>query len=95
VSVAPQQNTPAHVARYEELRRQAVERQILAGRFGLAVLLRHGLAVWVEQWSKMPAPTPAPSAKISRPSPLPDDTNADVINVLAAMALSHMQEVHA
>ena len=95
MSVAPQQNTPAHVARYEELRRHAVERQILAGRFGLAVLLRQGLAAWVEQWSKMPAPTPAPSAEISRPSPLPDDTSAAVINVLAAMALGHIQEVHA
>jgi len=93
VIVAPQQNTPAHVTRYEELRRHAVERQILAGRLGLAVLLRQGLAAWVEQWSKVPAP--APSAERSRPSPLPDDSSADVINVLAAMALSHMQEVHA
>jgi len=90
---APQQNAPAHVARYEELRRHAVERQILAGRLGLAVLLRQGLAAWVEQWSKVPAP--APSAERSRPSPLPDDTSADVINVLTAMALGHMQEVHA
>ncbi len=94
MSVAPQQNAPAHVARYEELRRHAVERQILVGRLGLAVLLRQGLAAWVEQWSKMPAPTPAPFAEIPRP-PLPDDTSADVINVLAAMALGHIQEVHA
>ena len=95
MSAAPQQNAPAHVARYEDLRRHAVERQILAGRFGLAVLLRQGLAAWVEQWSKMPAPTPAAPADRSRPSPLPDDTSADVINVLAAMALGHIQEVHA
>ena len=54
MSAAPQQNAPAHVVRYEELRRHAVERQILAGRLGLAVLLRQGLAAWVEQWSKMP-----------------------------------------
>jgi len=93
MSVAPQQNAPAHVARYEELRRHAVERQILAGRLGLAVLLRQGLAAWVEQWSKVPAP--APSTERSRPSPLSDDNSADVINVLAAMALGHMQEVHA
>jgi hypothetical protein len=95
VSAPPRQNAPAHVTRYEELRRHAVERQILAGRLGLAVLLRQGLAAWVEQWSKMPAPTSAPSAQISRPSPLPDDTSADVINVLAAMALGHLQEIHA
>ncbi len=95
MSAAPQQNAPAHVARYEELRRHVVDQQILAGRFGLAVLLRQGLAAWVDQWSKMPAPTPAPSAEISRPSPLPDDSQAEVINVLAAMALGHLQEVHA
>ncbi len=95
MSEAPRPNASAHVARYEELRRQAVERQVLASRFGLAVLLRQGLAAWVDQWSKMPAPTPAPSAEISRPSPLPDDSQAEVIHVLAAMALGHLQGVHA
>ena len=95
MSAARRQNEPPHIVRYEELRQYAVERQILAGRLGLAVLLRQGLAAWVEQWSKMPAPPPAPSVEISRQSPLPDDTSADVINVLAAMALGHMQEVHA
>ena len=93
MSAASQQNAPAHVVRYEELRRHAVERQIVAGRFGLAVLLRQGLAAWVEQWSKMPAPTPC--AENSTPSPLAESTSADVINVLAAMALGHLQEVHA
>ena len=95
MSRVPQQNAPAHIARYEELRRHVVEQQSLAGRLGLVILLQQGLAAWVEQWSKMPTPTPAPSSEISRPSLLPDDTSADVINVLAAMALGHMQEVHA
>lgn len=93
MKAASQQNAPAHIVRYEELRRHAAERQILAGRLGLAILLRQGLAAWVEQWSRMPAP--APCAENSRPSPLPEDTSADVINVLAAMALGHIQEVHA
>jgi hypothetical protein len=93
MSAAPRQNTPGHVARYEELRGHAVERQILAGRLGLAILLRQGLAAWVEQWSKAPAPTL--STKRSRPSPLSHDTSVDVVNVLAAMALGHMQEVQA
>ena len=95
MSTAPQQKTPAHIARYEELRRHVTEQQCLAGRLGLAILLQQGLAAWVEQWSKMHAPTPAPRSKISRPSPLPDDTSADVVHVLAAMALSHMPEVYA
>ena len=95
MSAARQKQAPEHISRYEELRRHAVERQILAGRLGLAVLLRQGMAAWVEKWSKMSAPMPAPSGETSRPCPLPDDTSADVINVLAAMALGHMQEIHA
>lgn len=91
----PQQSTAAAVAGYEELRRHAVERRTLAGRFGLAVLLQQGLPAWVEQCSKMPAPTSALCAETCRPAPLRDDTSTDVINVLAAMALSHMQELHA
>ncbi len=61
----------------------------------MAVLLQQGLAAWVEQWSKMPAPMPALSTEISRPAPLSEDCSADVINVLAAMALGHVKEVHA
>jgi hypothetical protein len=89
------QENPAHIARYEELRKHVTERQSLVGRFGLAVLLQQGLAVWVAQWSKMPEPTPARSAESSSPAPLPEDCNADVINVLAAMALGHATEVYA
>ena len=92
---APRHSAAAYGTRYEELRRQAVERQILGSRFGLAVLLRQGLAAWVEKWSKVPAPEPLPSTEILRPSPLPDETSAEVIHVLAAMALGHLQEVYA
>jgi len=90
----PQQNTAATAARYEELRRHAVQRQTLAGRLGLAVLLQQGLPAWVEQCSKMPAPTPALCAETFGPSPLRDDTSTDVVNVLAAMVLNHVQEIH-
>jgi len=93
MSEVPQENT-AHIDRYEELRRYVTQRQSLVGRFGLAVLLQQGLAVWVEQWSKMPESTPVRSAESSRPAPLPENCNADVINVLAAMALCHVKEVH-
>jgi hypothetical protein len=53
-----------------------------------------GLAAWVAQWSKLPAPAPIPSAEPASPPVLLDETNADVINVLVAMALGHLQEVH-
>jgi len=94
MSAMPQENT-AHITHYEELRRHVTERRSLVGRFGLAVLLQQGLAVWVEQWSNMPEPTPARFAESSMPVPLSEDCSADVINVLAAMALGHAMEVYA
>jgi hypothetical protein len=54
-----------------------------------------GLAAWVAQWSKLPVPAPIPSAEIAGPTVLPVDTHADVINVLAAMALGHLKEIYA
>ncbi|MCP4002553.1 MAG: hypothetical protein GY725_00015 [bacterium] len=95
MSAAPRQSTPGHVTRYEELRRHTVERQILTGRLGLAILLRQGLAAWVEQWSKVPAPAPSTERSRRSRSPLADSTSTDLINVLAAMALSQIPEVHA
>ncbi len=92
MSAVPQEDAPAHVARYEELRRHAVQRHTLAGRLGLAVLLRQGLPAWVEQCSKVP--TPALCAETFRPAPLRDDTSTDVVKVLAAMVISHVQEIH-
>jgi hypothetical protein len=65
----------------------------LVDRLGLTVLLRQGLAAWIEQWSKTPVPMPAPSTEPSRSMRLPDGCNTDIINVLAAMALSHVKEV--
>jgi hypothetical protein len=77
------------------LRGYALQRQLLANQLGLAVLRLQGLAAWVVQWSKLPVPTPTHAAEISTPSVLSDDTHADVIHVLTAMALSHLQEIHA
>jgi hypothetical protein len=90
----PWQNTLEHATRYETLRGYALQRQLLADRFGLGILRLQGLAAWVTQWSKLPVPAPDSSAEPSRPPLLPDETNADVINVLVAMALGHLQEVH-
>jgi hypothetical protein len=73
-----------------------VKRQAPASRDGLVVLLRQGVAGWLDAWSTLPAP-PAPPAQPERwrASPLPDDTSAEVVRVLAAMTLSHIEEVYA
>jgi hypothetical protein len=85
-----------HAARYETLRNHAMERDGPAARHGLAVLLRQGMAAWMDAWSTLPAP-PLRSARgdSPRPCPLPNESSAAVVHVLAAMALGHMQEVHA
>jgi hypothetical protein len=85
---------PDHAARYEVLRAYAVERHAPASRDGLVVLLRQGVAAWMDAWSSLPAPPPRP-AQAERPSPLPNDASAEVVRVLAAMTLGHFQEAHA
>jgi len=71
------------------LRGAALKRQLFADRLGLAVLHHQGLAAWVVQWSKLPASKPR--AERMTPRALPADTSTQVVHVLAAMALGHLQ----
>ena len=90
------QSTPDHAERYEALRVHAVQRRTPASREGLVVLLRQGVAAWMEAWSRLPAsPEPPVQTDRQRPSPFPDEASAEVVRVLAAMTLSHIREVHA
>ncbi len=85
-----------HAERYEALRAHAVQRRAAASRDGLVVLLRQGVAAWMEAWSTLPAPgRPPVQTERQGPSPLPDEASAEVVRVLAAMTLSHIQEVPA
>lgn len=85
-----------HAERYEALRNRALDpHHAVTAREGLAVLLRHGMASWMEAWSTMPpAATPTMSSPRERP-PLPDDATAELVRVLTSMTLSHLQEMHA
>jgi len=96
MSIMTETRASEHTARYEALRCHALgPHRALAARDGLAVLLRQGLAAWMEAWSRLPAPeVPAGRDGRERP-PLPNGTSAEVVRVLAAMALGHIQEVHA
>lgn len=82
--------------RYEALRAHAVQRQAPAAtRDGLVVLLRQGVASWMDAWSRLPTPPARPTQSERRqPSPLPAGTSAEVVRVLAAMTLGNLQEVH-
>lgn len=89
-----QRMAPEYGARYEALRRYALAREGRPeARDGLVVLLREGVGAWLEAWSRVPAPT-VPAAPVDRHRPvLPDGVGAEVIRVLAGMALGHLQEV--
>ena len=93
---ACEQSAPDHAARYERLRAYAVERHTPPSRDGLVVLLRQGVAVWMDEWSRLPALLLRP-AQAERPPPaaFPDEASAEVVPILTAMTLEHIPEVHA
>ncbi len=93
-AVGVELSVPAHALRYEELRTYATEYHSPASRNGLVVLLRQGVAAWIDAWSRLPTPPPRPvHQKLRRSSPVPDEASAQVIHVLAAMTLGHLREV--
>jgi hypothetical protein len=83
-----------HAARYEALRCHVLERYPTpASRDGLAVVLSRGVATWMDAWSALPAPAVRAVQEERYRAPLPDGTSAEIIHVLAAMALGHIHEV--
>lgn len=84
-----------YVTRYEVLRSDVVERNARSGCYGLVVLLRQGVAAWMQALAKLPEPSPRPVLTEHQLSPLSGDTSTEVIRVLVAMTLSHIQEVPA
>lgn len=85
-----------HAVRYEALRRHVIEHSVRAARDGLAVLLRQGVGAWMDAWSLLPAlPTRPTREEHGQPWPLSDGASVEVVRVLAAMTLEHIQEVHA
>ena len=93
--VTSEQNASEHAARYEALRRHATEHRGGVARHGLAVLLRQGVAAWMDVASQVPAPALRSAKDDARsPPPLPGDSSAEVVRVLAAMTLEHIQQVH-
>lgn len=90
------ESRPDHAERYEVLRTYVVARHASASRDGLVVLLRQGVAAWMAAWSSLPAPwTPPAQTARQRPPPLLDEVSPEVARILAAMTLSHIQEVPA
>jgi hypothetical protein len=77
------------VAAYEELRRRVLAGASFGGHFGLALLLREGIAAWMARGPACFAPA-APAADLDRRGAAPivtDEFHAGVVRVLASMAL--------
>ncbi len=93
--VISEQSASEHAARNEALRHHQIERQGAIAGYGLAVLLRQGVAAWMEAASKVPAPARRSAQDDQRrPPALPEGSNAEVVHVLAAMTIEHIQQVH-
>lgn len=84
-----------HAAHYEALREHVMVQRCAVGRHGLALLLRQGLAVCMNAWSTVLSTTArSPTADTPRQSPVPDEVNTQLLGVLVAMTLGHIQQVH-
>jgi len=82
------------IARYEQLRQQALGRPngIPRGQ-GLALLLRSGIAGWMQAWAQcvVKAPTP-PKERFGEDESFPIEMHKEVTMILAAMVLYRCQE---
>jgi hypothetical protein len=84
-----------HADRYEVLRCHVLKGPSApSSRDGLAVLLSRGVATWMDTYSKLPTPA-VRVVREERGTFLSDGASAQIIHVLAAMALGHIHEVRA
>jgi hypothetical protein len=83
------------VARYEELRQNTLESNVFGGG-GLAVLVRQGVAAWIDAWLTCPISQTSQPSGVAVGSSLPEALASDVVVVLTEMALGATRsEVHA
>jgi hypothetical protein len=79
-------------AHYEQLRNQALGRGIGA-RVGLTLLLRQGMAVWMQSgWCVTPPPTDVIVPPDNAPIPLPDQVPSQAAVILAGIVLHYPRE---
>jgi len=82
------------VACYERLRPGAPEPRPGAERRGLALLMRQGMAAWIEAWLCCSAPC-APTLGETTDTHLPAPVQAELVQVLAGMTWDRLREAYA
>jgi hypothetical protein len=78
---------------YEQLRRHVLAGLPGGGRFGLAVVLRQGMAAWIEHGAQPLAPTGPTPLREPAASTIALPLNTDIVQILASIALSRIQEI--
>jgi hypothetical protein len=85
-----EQRPPLDGARqdYEALRRYALDGGAGPRGLGVALLMRHGMAVWIRAWSACTGPPPAARPRADDATlVMPDDVRREVTQLLVTMAL--------
>lgn len=85
---------PTILARYEDLRRQALHPADPAHRgSGLVLFVRQGMKSWMETWSRCIPSIPAkPRIKTGLEQASPIQGSRELVAILASMALGSRQE---
>jgi hypothetical protein len=80
---------------YEQLRRQVLTASPGGGCFGLSVLLREGIAAWIERCAATPLPASPTELSAVTCSTITPPLHAGVVQILASIALTRIQqEIH-
>ena len=77
---------------YEQLRHHMLAALPGSGRFGLAVLLREGVAAWIERCAATPSQSFTSPAQAVSPILIPP-LQAGIVQILASIALSPTPEM--
>jgi hypothetical protein len=81
------------VAAYEEIRAHILVGSPGRQRFGLVVLLREGIAAWIERRATCWSPASATPDRAVRPPLLSEQLHAEIVRVLVSIALSGREEM--
>ena len=79
------------IARYEDLRRQALGRSATQGQ-GLALFMRRGMSAWVQAWSQCVPPAPMPARAHDDQEICPVQLHKEMAMLLASMVMFARQE---
>ncbi len=81
---------------YEELRSDMLADSVSGSHFGLILIIRQGIAAWMDRRAACSAPAKAVTvARGSEAAPLiSNELHADMVRVLACMAMAARQEIN-